>query len=87
MVSDDHSDQRQNSEKKHGRYKEDWSLEFGEPVKKITIEDLIEEDKRAAGEEEEERRRELEEEEALQKILESMTVEQRVGYLAARQKF
>ena len=86
-MSDDHSDQRQNSEKKHGRYKEDWSLEFGEPVKKITIEDLIEEDKRAAGEEEEERKREVEEEEALQKILESMTVEQRVGYLAARQKF
>ena len=56
-------------------------------MKKITIEDLIEEDERAAGEEEEERRREMEEEEALQKILESMTVEQRVGYLAARQKF
>ena len=56
-------------------------------MKKITIEDLIEEDVRVAGEEEEERRREMEEEEDLQKILESMTVEQRVGYLAARQKF
>ena len=56
-------------------------------MNKITIEDLIEEDEKAAGEEEEKRRRELEEEEALQKILESMTVEQRVGYLAARQKF
>ena len=53
-------------------------------MKKITIEDLIEEDERVAGEEEEERRKEVEEEEDLQKILESMTVEQRLGYLAAR---
>ena len=69
------------------RYKEDWSLEFGAPVQKISLEDLIEADVRVAGEEEKERLREEEEEEAWEKILETMTVEERVGYLAARQKY
>ena len=41
---------------------------------------------RVAGEEEKERLKE-EEEEAWEKILETMTVEERVGYLAARQKY
>ena len=69
------------------RYKEDWSLEFGQPLKEITLEDLIEADERVAGEEEKERMRMAEDEEAWQKILETMTVEERVGYLAARQKY
>ena len=69
------------------RYKEDWSLEFGAPVQKITLEDLIEADERAAGEEEKERVREEVKEDAWEKILETMTVEERVGYLAARQKY
>ena len=49
-----------------------------EPVQKITLEDLIEADERVAGEEEKERMREEKEEEAWEKILETMTVEERV---------
>ena len=69
------------------RYKEDWSLEFGPPVQKLTLEDLIEADEKVAGEKEKERMRQQEEKEAWKKILETMTVEERVGYLAARQKY
>ena len=69
------------------RYKEDWSLEFGPPVQKLTLEDLIEADEKVAGEKEKERMRRREEKEAWKKILETMTVEERVGYLAARQKY
>ena len=56
-------------------------------MKEITLEDLIEADERVAGEEEKERMRMAEDEEAWKKILETMTVEERVGYLAARQKY
>ena len=69
------------------RYKEDWSLEFGLPVQKITLEDLIEADAKVEEVKEKERMKEEEKEEEWEKILETMTVEERVGYLAARQKY
>ena len=56
-------------------------------MQKLTLEDLIEADEKVAGEEEKERMRKDEEQEALKKKLETMTVEERVGYLAARQKY
>ena len=48
---------------------------------------MIEADEKVAGEKEKERMRRREEKEAWKKILETMTVEERVGYLAARQKY